>query len=424
MNPLVFPLELQRQSLDAANKFLTNTGVAADQLETIANVDVGATPSEAVYRENKLELHHYEPITDEQQDIPILIVYALINRPYILDLQPDRSVIRRFLEAGFDVYLIDWDEPSLLDGSLGLEDYVLRYIDNCVEVVKHQSGVDSINLLGYCMGGTMAAMYAGVFPENVRNLGMMAAGLCFSGDGGVLELWGAEDYYSPSVVSETFGTVPAAFFDIGFAMMDPIQNTVTKYAYLYDNLDDDDFVENFARMEKWLSDGIGMAGRTYEQFLTDIYQENKLYNNELHLGETHVDITNIDMPVLQIVADYDHLVPPEASRPFNDVVPSDDTEIMSIQAGHIGLSVSSRSHAELWPEVAGWFETRSTEVDPHTLLQDIEGIGPTYADRLVEAGVTDMESLYSADPNELADEIGVSVGMIEEWQGTASRHSP
>jgi len=109
-------------------------------------------------------------MTEEQHGVPILIVYALINKPYILDLQPDRSVVQTLLEAGFDVYLIDWGEPSKLDRSLSIDDYVNRYIDNCVDVVRERSGRDSINILGYCMGGTKSAMYASLYPRKSRTL--------------------------------------------------------------------------------------------------------------------------------------------------------------------------------------------------------------------------------------------------------------
>ncbi|MEY7847761.1 class III poly(R)-hydroxyalkanoic acid synthase subunit PhaC [Natrarchaeobius sp. A-rgal3] len=358
-NPYATVLDIQRQAWEETADLAEKTRIAPDRTETIENVDVGQTPSEVVYEENKLRLLHYEPKTEEQHDVPILVVYALINKPYILDLQPDRSVVQTLLEAGFDVYLIDWGEPSKLDRSLGLEDYVTRYIDNCADVVRERSDQDAINVLGYCMGGTMSAMYAALFPEKVKNLALMAAGLCFAGDGGVLELWGAEEYYDPETVSETFDNVPAEFLDVGFALMDPVANNVTKYVRFYDNVEDEEFVENFARMERWLDEGIDVAGRAYEQFITDIYQENKLYENELHLNGEHVDISNIDMPVLQIVAEYDHLIPPGASKPFNDGIPSEDTEIMEFATGHIGMSVSSRSHAELWPDVCEWFEERS-----------------------------------------------------------------
>ncbi len=451
-NPYTATLDLQRQAWENAAELVESAGTMPEANETIAEVDVGATPKETVYEENKLELYHYESQTDEQHDVPILIVYALINRPYILDLQSDRSVVRTLLENGFDVYLIDWNEPSQLDSSLTLHDYVNRYMDNCVDVVRERSGQDSINLLGYCMGGTMSTMYAALYPEKVRNLGLMAAGLCFDDTGGVLELWGDDEYFDPEDVTETFGNVPADFLDIGFALMDPVENYVIKYVRFYDNVEDEEFVENFARMEEWLGDGIDVAGATFEEFIEDIYQENRLYRNELELGGEHVDLENIDMPVLNIVAHYDHLIPPAASKPFNDVVSSDDTTVMEFKTGHIGMSVSSRSHAELWPDVCEWFEERSqdrveteshpTEPKEHdaalaedvagddtgaseldvepvsdeaTPVQTIDGIGPAYEERLSNAGYGTVAELAAADTDTVAEECELPRSRVEGW---------
>jgi len=502
MNPFTATLDLQRQTWENAAEVAKKAGAVPDANETIADVEVGQTPHEVVYEENKLQLYHYESQTEEQHDVPILIVYALINRPYILDLQPDRSVVRTLLENGFDVYLIDWNEPSQLDASLTLDDYVRRYIDNCVDVVRERSGQDSINLLGYCMGGTMSTMYTALFPEKVRNLGLMAAGLCFAGNGGLLEMWGSEDHFDPEAITDTFGNVPSDFLDTGFALMDPVQNYLTKYVRFADNLEDEEFVENFARMEEWLGDGIDVAGETFQQFITDIYQENKLYENELYLNGEHVDVENIEMPVLNIVAEYDHLIPPEASKPFNDIVPSDDTTIMEFRTGHIGMSVSSRSHADLWPDVCEWFEERSQveedlpgedrsdeEIDQRaeseiqeepadpsemnvdedivdevvedeaeseatsdeqdadaalvedaepdeeadvegegvetsedggeliegTSLQELDGVGPTYADELERAGFGSVEELAEANAVDVAQATDVPVGRLEDW---------
>ncbi|WP_129112814.1 class III poly(R)-hydroxyalkanoic acid synthase subunit PhaC [Halegenticoccus tardaugens] len=493
MNPFAATVRFQREWLDAVTEFTERTEVFEERAEQMAEIEVGQTPSEVVYEENKLRLLHYESLTEEQHDVPILVVYALINRPYILDLQPDRSVVRRLLESGFDVYLIDWGEPSTLDVHLTLDDYVNRYVDNCVDVVRERSDQESINLLGYCMGGTMSAMYAALHPEKVRNLGLMAAGLCFAGTGGILELWGEDEHYSPEQVRDTFGNVPAGFLDVGFALMDPVANYVTKYVRLYDNLEDDEFVENFARMERWLSEGIDVAGETYEQFLRDIYQGNKLMENELSLNGERVDLGEIDMPILQIVGEYDHLIPPEASKPFNEVVASDDATTFEFPTGHIGLSVSAKSHAELWPKVAAWYEERSesaesadrpedateevtpgeptveereqaaegtesdaasgdqTETDlsedqkategtaitaegedagagtgtaPSAVLQNIDGIGPAYAERLRAGGVDDVAALAEADAGDVADEIGVSESRVEQWIEEAREMTP
>ncbi|TYL39419.1 class III poly(R)-hydroxyalkanoic acid synthase subunit PhaC [Natronococcus pandeyae] len=415
MNPYTTVLEMQRQAWEGAADLAEKTRVAPDRTETIENTEVGQTPSEVVYEENKLELLHYEAQTEEQHDVPILVVYALINKPYILDLQPDRSVVQTLLEAGFDVYMIDWGEPSTLDRSLSLDDYVNRYIDNCVDEVRERSGQDAINILGYCMGGTMSAMYAALEPEKVENLALMAAGLCFTGEGGVLELWGAEDYYDPERVTETFDNVPAEFLDVGFALMDPVANNVTKYVRFYDNMEDEDFVENFARMERWLDEGIDVAGVAYEEFIEDIYQENKLVQNELELDGKHVDVTNIDMPVLQIVAEYDHLIPPEASKPFNEAVSSDDTEIMEFPTGHIGMSVSSRSHAELWPDVCEWFEARSNGEDGEAVgaeAAEPETPDPEQSDAALAEDVEGDES----GPEDLSEE-GTTVETDEASSG-------
>ncbi|WP_277999790.1 class III poly(R)-hydroxyalkanoic acid synthase subunit PhaC [Halocatena marina] len=476
MNPFTLALNTQREVLNETSESLSKLPVVAERLDQTASVEVGQTPSEVVYTENKLELLHYESQTSEQNDVPILIIYALINKPFILDLQPDRSVVRRLLEEGHDVYLIDWNEPSRLDSVLTLDDYVNRYIQNCVKEICRRSGRDSINILGYCMGGTMSAMYAALHPEKVNALGLMAAGLCFEDTGGILELWGDEEYYDPNDLTETFGNVPAEMLDVGFALMDPISNFISKYVRLYDNLENEDFVKNFARMERWLSDGIDVAGETYVQFLQDIYQENKLYKNEMYIGDKHVDLREIDMPLLQIVGEYDHLIPSESSKPFNDAIGSEDVRTIEYPTGHIGLSVSSSSHEEVWPEVADWFHERSSDTvenddddafessrtgasgseatngedsgvavrdsttgvdtgsgdensdseigdDSHTpnkseLTADVEsvdGIGPTYAMRLREAGIETVDDLATTTTDTVAETAQVSTTRAESW---------
>jgi polyhydroxyalkanoate synthase len=448
-NPLAAALDAQTATIDAMADATRKASIAPERAAEMETIEVGMTPADVVHEENKLELLHYESMTDEQNEVPILIVYALINKPYILDLQPDRSVVRRLLEAGHDVYLIDWNEPSRLDQHLGLHDYVNRYIDNCVDAVAERSDQESINLLGYCMGGTMSAMYAALNPEKINALGLMAAGLCFDRTGGVLEQWGSDEHYDPQDVVDTFGNVPAEYLDTGFALMDPVDNYVSKYITLYENLDNDAFVGNFSRMERWLDEGIDLAGQAYVEFLEKIYQNNELYRNELELNGERVDVGDIDMPVLQIIGEYDHLIPPAASKPFNEVVGSDDVTTIEYPTGHIGMSVSSSTHEDVWPEVCEWFWAQS-EPDEDTEegaaaedvsdIQDaaaeqvqareddaadaaeaaagveaVDGIGPTFAERLRAAGVETVDDLAGYDAAELADIAETNESRARQW---------
>jgi polyhydroxyalkanoate synthase len=274
----------------------------------------------------------------------------------------------------------------------------------------------------------MSSMYAALYPEKVNALGLMAAGLCFDRTGGVLEEWGSQEYYDPEDVVDTYGNVPAEFLDTGFALMDPVDNYVSKYITMYENLESDAFVGNFARMERWLDEGIDLAGQAYVEFLEKIYQNNELYNNELELGGRQVDVGNIDMPILQIVGEYDHLIPPEASKPFNEVVSSDDVQTIEYPTGHIGLSVSSSSHEEVWPEVCEWYhdvsesDAADTESDDatdqsndETDVEDVDGIGPTYAERLRAAGIETTTDLAAADAATVADAAETTEARAQDW---------
>jgi polyhydroxyalkanoate synthase len=132
---------------------------ASQLLMNPPEVDVGTAPCEVVYQDGKMKLLHYIPQVDEPHPVPLVIIYALINKPYILDLQPNKSVIRKLLSSGFDVYMIDWGTPTDVDRYLDLDDYVNWYIDDVVDFIRRKHGLDSITVFGYCMGGTLSVMY-------------------------------------------------------------------------------------------------------------------------------------------------------------------------------------------------------------------------------------------------------------------------
>lgn len=323
------------------------------------SMDVGISECEVVLRKDRMRLLHYIGGPEKKTSVPLLLVYALINRPYILDLQPDRSVVQSLLNQGLDVYMIDWGKPRLGDRFLGLEDYVMRYLDDAVELISERSGQPKISLLGYCIGGYLAAVYASIHPERIKNLAVMAAPLDFGIDKGMLHLWTRQEYFDPEKVAEAFGNAPAQFLNAGFVLLDPLGNTLLKYMNLIENLDNRRFVEMFLRMERWLSDGIPVTGAFYVDLIRDGYQRNLFVKNQLKLNGCKAELKNLRMPLLAIVADKDHIVPPESTLGLLDVAPAKDKTTLSFPTGHIGLSVGGDSHKRLWPIVAGWFIERS-----------------------------------------------------------------
>ncbi len=345
-----------RASEDPVAKFQKGIQLFADP----PRVDVGMTPCDVVYQEGQMRLLHYHPPAAEPLKPPLLVVYAVINKPYILDLQPDRSVVAALRKRGVDVYMIDWGIPSSTDRHLGIDDYVQGYIDRAVDRICEREGVDQVSLMGYCIGGFLTTIYAALHPEKVRNLILMAAPIDFSVTNGLLHLWTKPEYFDPDLVVEAFGNVPAEFLNGGFAVLDPLGNSTLKYMGLMDNSEDEEFVKMFFRMEKWVADGVPVAGQFYKEFIRGGYQQNLLIQNKLKVGDEAVDLDRLTQPLLIIVAEKDHIVPPDSTRNLAKHVPSRDVKVLSMPVGHIGLSVGGGPHRELWPNVADWIARRST----------------------------------------------------------------
>ncbi len=331
-------------------------------LEIARNVRVGATPNIVTYREDCLQVRHYQSDVEKRYRTPLLMVFALVNRPYILDLLPHKSVVRQFLNHGFDVYMVDWGSPTMADRHLSLEDYIERYLHNVVRHVCEHSGQEQVSLLGYCMGGTMSAMYTSRHQELIRNFILMAAPIEFSQRESLLSVWCDEKYFDVDRVVEAFGNMPPAWLQGSFAMLKPVANLIEKYLTFYEKMTDEKFVEEFVAMETWSNDNIPVAGETFRQFVKYCFQQNLLVKGEFPLGGRKVNLGDITCPVLNLTATNDHLVPCGQSLGFNDLVGSRDRTSINFPAGHIGLAVGSKAQRELWPKACQWLALRSDAV--------------------------------------------------------------
>jgi polyhydroxyalkanoate synthase subunit PhaC len=330
---------------------------ARNILHTASNVEVGVTPSEVLAETRAYRLLHYQQMVSKTVKTPILVVYALINRSYVLDLQPDKSWIRSLLSQGFDVYLIDWKAPTVSDKYVSFDDYVNCYIDDCVESLLKRTKVDKLTLHGYCMGGTMSTMYTALHQEKVKNLAVIAPVIDTEKDSTVIA--NLAKNMDVGKMLQVIGNLQSEQMYALYSALKPFKQGVNKYFNLVQNIDNEQFVGNFLRLEKWLYDTPPIAGETFRQWISDIYQRNLLVKNELKLRDKLVDLSAINVPLLNIVADEDHLVSPQCSAPLNDIVSSADKRLMRFQTGHVGLIASLYSQNNVLPKIGQWLKARS-----------------------------------------------------------------
>ncbi len=326
-----------------------------DNLVHAEKVEVATTPKDLVFKVDKVKLYRYKRDTPSKFKTPLVISYALVNRFDMMDIQPDRSFIRNLLDLGLDIYMIDWGYPTRADKDVTMDDYVNWFLNDIVDFVRKDNDVDAINLLGVCQGGTLSLIYSALHPTKIKNLITLVTPVDFSTNDGLLFRW-AKDINFDRLV-DSYGTIPGEFLNNGFSMLKPMMK-VSKYMNVVDTMQDKDKMMNFLRMEKWINDSPNQSGECFRQFMKDLYQQNKLFKGELEVGGKKVSLKNVSMPLLNIYASEDHLVPPAATIPLNDLVGTKDKELYKFPGGHIGVFVGSRSQKELAPAVAKWLKTR------------------------------------------------------------------
>jgi len=331
------------------------------------NVDVGATPKTQVLQVDKVTLHHYEPLEGvEPTTGPVIIVYGLIGRYTMADLQEDRSLVRNLLGRGVDLYVVDWGHPSRADQNLRIDDYVDWYLDDCVEHVKQAHGVDNVTFLGICEGGVFCTLYAALHAENVKNLILTITPIDFHGDKtdddpthGFVNLWtrnlGEDDI---DRLIDAFGNLPGEIMASVFQMMTPVRS-LTKYNLdLLDAAKDDKKLLNFLRMEKWLADRPHHPGAAARQWLVDFYKHNRMVKGEVELNGRKVDLTNLTMPILNVYALRDHIIPPPCSTGLKPHVGTTDYTELALPGGHVGVYVSGKSQGIVGEGVFKWLSER------------------------------------------------------------------
>lgn len=364
MNSTKIPIDLilERMAEDT-QKAQQRVSRASDVLLGELNCELASTPYEIVYEEDRVKVKHYfrNENAENKLKAPLLVVYALINRETMLDLQPDRSVVKTFLEGGVDLYMVDWGYPMRKDRFQTIDDHVNGYMDNIVDFIRKKHNIPKINLMGICMGGTFCVMYSALHPEKIKNLITTVTPSSFDTDKGLLHIW-MRDVDVDRMI-RTFGNVPGDLMNLGFLLLNPARLMIDKYVGFVENMDNKDFVENFVRMERWIFDSPDVPGETFRQFVEDCYKKNLLIQSKMYLGDKLVDLKKLTMPLLNFYGEFDHLVPPEACNQLTQAVGSKDKEDICFETGHIGIYVSSKIQKLFAPKIVRWLKERDQADD-------------------------------------------------------------
>ena len=355
------PLNITPESLaEEADKVRRKLEAGIGTLQGMDDVQFGVTAREEVWRDGKTVLYRFRgdaAAGAPTAKVPLLVAYALVNRPYMVDLQDDRSLVKGLLARGEDVYIIDWGYPDRSDRFLTLEDYVERFLGGAVDHLRAARGVEAVNLLGICQGGAFSLCYAALHPDKVRNLITMVTPVDFHTADNMLSNWNRE--VDVDLLVDTLGNIPADMMNLTYLLLKPWRLFAQKYVGLLEILDDRQALRDFLRMEQWIFDSPDQAGEAFREFNRQFFQENRFVTGGARVGEREVHLGLVEMPVLNIYAEQDHLVPPDASRALRGLVGTDDYTEFSFRGGHIGIYVSGRAQKDVPQAIHDWLAERA-----------------------------------------------------------------
>ncbi len=356
---------------------LSNVDSLIDQSSAFYNnnlVSINQTPNKVLTRIGKTRILHYFSDSNEttpsstKDAMPLLMVYAPINRYHILDLSPNRSIVNKFVSAGFDVFLIDWGEEQSKD-KLTISNYI-NDINQALEIIGKATNKEKINLYGYSWGGTLCLIYCALHNSKIQSLILQSANLDFDKDDTVIAEWMRS--FPVEKFNDEFEEMFGHLIGLAFLMRNPVVHSTDRLKYALDTKEYDifQFVQNLWKISMWITNTPDLSGQLFRQFVIDLYQKNLLLKNQLSIEDkgkvngqkeiTPIDLKKINVPLLNIIGINDDLVSPKSSIPISEVVASKDKKTIEFPSGHIELCISYDAHQNLWPKVVDWLQSKSS----------------------------------------------------------------
>jgi len=321
----------------------------------INRMQVAQTPKDVVWERQKTQVWRYRSGT-VTEPVPIVIVYSLLSRSYMFDLYPGHSFVEHLCSMGYDVYLVDWGVADEREAGNRLETYVDEHLPAALRAVARESGADSVFVIGYCFGGTLALLsLAGNPLPQLAGLILMATPVDYEEMGLFTQLFGQSGRLNLADMIDGTGNVPGTASRDVFRLLKPTSQISARVSLL-EKMWDDEFLNGYQAMGQWSRDHVPFAGAAFRQTVHLLFRRNALVNGTVFLGGRRVDPGQIRAPVLLLVAEKDHIVPLNAALAGADVVGSDDVEIARLPFGHVGLVMGRAAQAKTIPTIVDWVD--------------------------------------------------------------------
>lgn len=280
----------------------------------------------------------------------VLVIPSLINRAYILDLLPERSLLRALAANGVQPLLVDWGAPGDLERGFSLTDYIAGRLEQALDAVVQKAGAPVV-ALGYCMGGLLAVALAARRRANLAGLVCLATPWDFHAERPAqAKLIGTAATLLDPMLRQ-IGELPVDAIQALFAGIDPLQ-VVRKFVAFADMDATSSRADTFVAVEDWLNDGVSLAAPVARECLAGWYGANTPGRGEWRVAGEVVQPSVLDLPTLVVLPDQDRIVPPSSAEALAAALPR--AERLQPAAGHIGMVVGGGAVEQLYRPLADW----------------------------------------------------------------------
>jgi polyhydroxyalkanoate synthase len=307
---------------------------------------------------------HHAP---EAMEGPVLlIVSAPFKRSYVWDLLPDVSVVRRCLRRGMRVYLLEWLIPGADEDRLGLEAYADHFPSATLDAIEAETGRAKAVLAGHSLGGTLAAIFAALRPDNVQGLVLVDAPLAFADKGGPLARAVAILPHAHVLRAAAGNPVPGSFINLLSLSAAPEIFVGQRWSDAGTSLFDPDALAIHARVERWALDEFPLPGRLFEEILELLYREDRFRRGTLEVNGRRAGLNRLRAPILAVVNPLGGIVPPESILTALAGIPDVPVTVLEFEGDrgpmlqHLGPLVTRLAHERLWPRILDWISSLSS----------------------------------------------------------------